>query len=215
MWAKLAWDVDVFRDIQIGYPHEQQPLAYAAINACIAATSLRNWAETAVRSKARGDGRTFDKQRFDSDVTSAVPGQAMYEAIANTAKHSRFADGEWPGGRVSMDWQDGDEDSPPGWILRYSADGAVVSGLSVNSFMSLPEVWWSHLRDLQLVEGGFHRRNGNRISCAGYSGVRRRPTDARHRSSSSSGAMPMPAASNGPPSHWAMYSATALNHCGR
>ncbi len=156
MWSKLAWDVDVFRDIQVGYPHEQQPLAYAAINVCIAATSLRNWAETAVRSDARASGRAFDRQGFDSDLTVAVPAQAMCEAIANTAKHSRFADGEWPGGRVSLEWEEGDEDSPPGWILRYGVEGAVIPSLSVNRFGSLPETWWAHLRDLGLVEGDFH-----------------------------------------------------------
>ncbi len=153
MWAKLAWDVDVFRDIQVGYPHEQQPLAYAAINVCIAATSLRNWAETAARSKARASGLAFDKKGFDIDLRAAVPAQAMCEAIANTAKHSRFADGEWPGGRVTLEWEEGDEDSPPGWILRYGVEGTADPGLSVNRFGSLPETWWAHLRDLQLVEG--------------------------------------------------------------
>lgn len=83
MWAKLAWDVDVFRDIQIGYPHERQPLAYAAINVCIAATALRNWAETAVSSKARAAGRALDKKRFDGDLKVAVPAQAMCEVFAD------------------------------------------------------------------------------------------------------------------------------------
>jgi hypothetical protein len=155
MWAKLAWDVDVFRDIQVGYPHEQQPLAYAAINVCIAASSLRNWAETAARSKARASGPAFDKKGFDSHLKAAVPAQAMCEAIANTAKHSRFADGEWPGGWVSLEWEEGDEDSPPGWVLRHGGEPAVLPGLSVNQFGSLPETWWAHLRGLQLVEGDF------------------------------------------------------------
>lgn len=153
MWAKLAWDVDVFRDIQIGYPHEQQPLAYAAINVCIASTSLRNWAQTEFASRERSIGRTFDGEVFRRNLAVAVPGQAMCEAIANTAKHSRFRDDDWPRGRVSMDWEEGSEDFPSGWILRYGEADEASSGLSVNSFVSLPETWWAHLLDLQLVEG--------------------------------------------------------------
>jgi len=169
MWVKLAWDVDVFRDIQIYYPHEQQPLAYAAINACIAAISLRNWAETAVRSKARAFGGAFDKQGFDRDVRKAVPAQAMCEAIANTAKHSRFADGEWPGGRVSLGREKGDEDSSPGWILRYGVEEAAVPGLSVNWFGSLPETWWGTCAIFSWSKATTNSRTGSRTNSAGYS----------------------------------------------
>lgn len=153
MWAKLAWDVEVFRDIQVGYPDERQPLAYAAINVCIAATSLRNWVETALMVKNRAMGVGFERADFYSDLKAAVPAQAMCEAIANTAKHSKFADSEWPGGRVSLEWEEGDEDSPPGWVLRSHSEAADRPGLSVNQFVELPQAWWAHLRRLRLVEG--------------------------------------------------------------
>jgi hypothetical protein len=37
MFSKLAWDADIFRDIQISYPDEPEPLAFAAINVCVSA----------------------------------------------------------------------------------------------------------------------------------------------------------------------------------
>jgi len=38
MWEKLFWDVEVLGDIQRSYPEEYMPLAYAALNVCIASS---------------------------------------------------------------------------------------------------------------------------------------------------------------------------------
>ena len=113
---------------------------------------MRDWAETAFCRRARDAGLKFDAKRFEAELMQAVPAQAMCEAIANTAKHSRFDDGKWPNGQVTIDWEDGDEDSPSGWILRNHVGGA-SRGLAVNGFADLPKDWWTHLVVLDLVEG--------------------------------------------------------------
>ncbi len=143
MWSKLAWDVDVCRDVQTSYPNERQPLAYAAINVCIAAWSLQNWVNSAAARQARARGEKFDKAAYRSAILDAIPEQAMCEAIANTAKHAHHKDEVWPGGQARLEWQEGDEDAPPGFLLHY-ADG-LSGGLAVNRFISLCDNWWAYL----------------------------------------------------------------------
>ncbi|GEM_PF-3140350 len=152
LWSKLAWDVDVFRDIQVGYPTEVEPLSYAAINVCIAAGSLRNWVENVEARAARARGTAFDREGFLSAMHRAVPEQAACEAIANTAKHARVADGEWPGGEVRLEWREGDEDVPPGYVLLHSDESGCV-GVAVGRFDALCGNWWSHLVASGLAAG--------------------------------------------------------------
>lgn len=152
MWSKLAWDADVCRDVQISYPSEQQPLAYAAINVCIAAWSLRNWVEGELIRRARTQGAKFDIAAHRVAMNTAVPEQAMCEAIANTAKHARHEDGGWPGGQVSLDWQEGDEDCPEGFELRHLNGDGGGGALAVNSFHALCENWWKFLNTLGLAQ---------------------------------------------------------------
>lgn len=153
LWSKLAWDVDVFRDIQVSYPDEPEPLAYAAINVCIAAWSLRNWVESVRARDMRRLGVNFDRAAFTSSIAAAIPEQAACEAIANTAKHARLGDGDWPGGKVRLDWEEGDEDSPPGFILYHLREDGQSEGLAVNRFMSLRDNWWDFLSENAMVIG--------------------------------------------------------------
>lgn len=139
MWTKLAWDVDVFEDIQRRMPKETQPLAFAAINACIAADSLNYWARHWWQEK-HGRERL---QEFDQLVASKVPLHAICNAIAGTAKHARHREGNWQGGNVSLIWNDGDEDWPSGFELHYE-----YKGLPATAFKVLNGVcgeWWSFL----------------------------------------------------------------------
>ena len=145
MWSKLAWDVEVFRDIQVSYPDEPESLAYAAVNVCIAAWSLRNWVESVRGRNQRRLGIDFDRRAFFDEIAQAIPEQAACDAIANTAKHARLNDGEWAGGRVSLDWQEGDEDCPPGYVLHHFNEDGRYEGLAVNRFVSLCDHWWTWL----------------------------------------------------------------------
>jgi len=143
MWEKLVWDVENFRDIQISYPEERQPLAYAAINVCIASWSLGQWVFTAAKKAARDSGAEFSDSAFWADIHRMVPEQAMCEAIADTAKHSRHDEKDWPGGGVEIDWVDGDEDTPPGWHFHHVVHGDHRERtLAVGSFQSLCNNWW-------------------------------------------------------------------------
>lgn len=150
MWSKLAWDVDVFDDIQRSYPDEALPLAYAAINVCIAATSLRDWVQAAVKQRA---GNTWNKQDFFQDLRDAVPELAACEAIANTSKHSHFRSGGWVGGRVELIWDDGDEDAPSGYLLYHAASDRQSSCIALSRFTDLSRNWWKHLEHLGLTDG--------------------------------------------------------------
>lgn len=149
MWSKLCWDAYVFRNIQVAYPDEPEPLAYAAINVCIAANSLKDWVRNAIPRSERGA-----KETLDQEIRNAVPLQAMCDAIANTSKHSSHSDGHW-GGSVSLAWEDGDESAPEGYVLRYAdADGAPrgIYGLAANQFHALLDGWWAFLLTRNLVK---------------------------------------------------------------
>jgi len=145
MWSKLRWDAEVFRDFQVTYADEAEPLAYAAINVCIAASGLKDWAKRAVPRKER--------DTFDEDLATAVPLQAMCEAIANTYKHSAHSDGRW-GGSVSLEWEEADEWGPEGYVLRYigpDGRGGLGGGIAANQFRELLSDWWTFLLSKKLV----------------------------------------------------------------
>ncbi len=152
MWSKLAWDADVYRDVQVGYPNETQPLAYAALNVCIAATSLRDWVASEVARQARAGGLNFDEKAHLAAMYAAVPEQALCEAIANTAKHARHRHGDWPGGEVRLEWEEGDEDCPPGYMLHHLNGNGQGGGLAVNTFEALCGNWWNFLMALDLAK---------------------------------------------------------------
>ena len=150
MWEKLWWDVEVFSDIQRGYPDEVQPLVYSALNACIAAWSLEKWAQKALTQSNRlsqGDV----SGAFDKCLAEMVPAQAMCNAIANTAKHASFFEATWSGGELRLEWHAGDESCPPGYVLIQSASGE--RGSMLNSLFSLPADWWNFLVSINLVSG--------------------------------------------------------------
>jgi hypothetical protein len=155
MWEKLVWDVDIFADIQRSYPLERQPLAYAAINVCLAASSLRSWVLTDQKTSAKSHGRSFSEAEFWAEAHAAIPEQAMCEAIANTAKHSRHDETGWHGGEVRIEWDDGDEDIPPGWTLHY-ARGESSEHVALVAFQALANNWWHYLVKHRYASGPFH-----------------------------------------------------------
>lgn len=141
MWSKLSWDIHMFREIQFTYPEEEQPLGFAAINVCIAASSLEDWAVVDL-------GRETSDEARRALIYAAVPGQRIARAIANTAKHSRVR--EWSEGQATLVYSESDEDAPGGYALRYE-EGDQTSGLALNSFSDLREQWWRFLLSQGLV----------------------------------------------------------------
>jgi hypothetical protein len=152
MFSKLAWDADVFRDIQISYPDETEPLAFAAINVCISAWSLRNWVESARKKQVRAQGLQFDRAAFWAEIAVEIPEQCACDAIANTAKHANFGDESWPGGSVVLEWEDGDEDSPPGYVLLHRTRDRSLN-FAVNRFAALCDNWWGFLNRYAMADG--------------------------------------------------------------
>ena len=90
MYWKLSWDIQQFDEIQRDYPEVVEPLAYAAINVCISALSLRDWTVAAFVAKSRADGKKVNESMVVDHIHKHILQQAMCEAIANTAKHARF-----------------------------------------------------------------------------------------------------------------------------
>lgn len=153
MWSKPAWDFDQFSDIQRDYPEERQPLAYAALNICIAATSLRNWVESIRARNMRRLGLDFSKADFAVELNAAIPEQGACEAIANTAKHARFNEANWPGGKVRLLWLEGDEDAPAGFVLYHCDRDGRNEEMAFNRFSALVDNWWAYLSDNALAIG--------------------------------------------------------------
>ncbi len=153
MWSKLAWDADCFRDIQTSYPDEREPLAYAAINVCIAAASLQDWVKEFLRRAANEAGSPWDDARFFQDVISAVPEQSACVAIANTSKHSEFQQRRWLNGEVLLTYEEGDEDFPSGYVLYHLIADSHSEGFALSKFDALCQNWWNFLLSRGLTNG--------------------------------------------------------------
>lgn len=147
MLDKLAWDIDVFDDIQRRAPDEKQPLAYAAINVCIAAESLRNWAERELVSFSRLRGADTDRASVLADIHRSIPHQRICDAVANTSKHAGLHEEDWEGGTVRMIWDDPSEDDPGGFSLQHDGPNGKVSAHA--NFTTLLKDW----RDFLLASG--------------------------------------------------------------
>lgn len=154
MWEKLAWDVDQYQDIQRSCPHEKQPLSFAAINACVAAWSLEQWAKAAWMKRERLADKKVSEKQFYGLIGPLVPAQAICASIANTAKHAEHHDHEhWKGGEVRLDWDDGDEDVPSGFILYHVGPNQTKAASAYSTFEDVRNDWWTCLVTLGLATG--------------------------------------------------------------
>lgn len=152
MWEKLCWDVDQFQDIQRSYPRETQPLAFAAINVCIAAWSLEKWALTAWKQRRDNTGKRPDEREFYELIRRHVPTQAVCSAVANTAKHASHREDEgWEGGEVRFEWKDGNDDVPSTYVLKYT-DPRKGDIVAYGAFEAARDQWWDCLLALGLTD---------------------------------------------------------------
>lgn len=153
MWSKLAWDADVFSDIQKSYPDERQPLAYAAINVCIAASSLQSWVEAFLKRKSRKSKEPWVADTFRQGILETIPEQPACIAIANTSKHSGFRERPWHNGEVRLSWEEGDEDTPSGYVLYHVISGGHSESIAVSRFDALCRNWLTYLAAHRLTNG--------------------------------------------------------------
>ena len=148
MYWKLSWDIQQFDEIQRNYPEVVEPLAYAAINVCISAVSLRDWTVATFVAKSRANGKKVKESIVVDHIHKHVLQQAMCEAIANTAKHARFHEGKWEGGSVRIDFEESDEDDSGGLVLRHIHEDGAFTSIALNAFMSMDSNWWAELQNL-------------------------------------------------------------------
>lgn len=151
LYWKLVWDVLRLDDIQRGGTKDPEPLAYAAINVCIAAVSLRDWTVAALLGP---DATKAEKIGLYEKIRASVAAQVMCEAVANTAKHSSFREDRWIGGSLSIVDVPADEDDPGGLRLQLSPPQP-SGGIALNAFLTMEEEWWTTLQNLGI---GFPRR---------------------------------------------------------
>lgn len=148
MYWKLLWDIDQFDSLQRNDPEFMAPLAYAAINVCIAANSLRDWVVTEIGARDRLAGKKPEPAKVTiKRIYAQVPHQKMCDAIAATAKHSRFDEQEWHGGSVRIELFEPTEDDPGGYILRHGEGEGRLPGIGLNSFMAMKGYWRDALED--------------------------------------------------------------------
>lgn len=148
MYWKLVWDIDQFGEIQRFDSELVEPLAFSAINVCISAASLRDWVATAYVARQRSAGKKIQRDEVIEHIYSHVRQQKMCEAIANTAKHSSFSEGQWSGGFVRIDFDEPTEDSSGGFILRHVHEDGAFTSIALNAFDSLRRNWWGELQNL-------------------------------------------------------------------
>ena len=56
------------------------------------------------------------------------------------------------GGEVRLEWEEGDEDCPPGYMLHHLNGNGQGGGLAVNTFEALCGNWWNLLKALDLAK---------------------------------------------------------------
>lgn len=148
MFAKLQWDIDQFDEIQREMPDIAEPLGFAAINVCISASSLRNWTVAAFIQRCRSEGKPVRERDVVDHIYAHIQQQQMCEDIANTAKHSGFAERQWLGGSVSINFDEASEDSPGGYVLRHLHQSGKITSIALNAFAAMERCWWGELQNL-------------------------------------------------------------------
>jgi hypothetical protein len=131
----------------------EAPLAYAALNVCITATSLQDWAEAFLERNCKEAKETWNNPAFYRDVLAAIPEQSACVAIANTSKHSKFRERRWLNGEVRLTLEEGDEDTPSGYVLYHVISGGHSEGFAVSRFDGLCRNWWAYLTARGLTDG--------------------------------------------------------------
>lgn len=153
MWEMLYWNVEVFGDIQRSYPVEYMPLAYSALNVCIASSSLQDWSKKRASrdTKVRGSGTRWSAKEFEEHLYRRIPLAADCRAIANTTKHSDFAQGARGSVSLVLEKSEPDEFDPGGYALRLIKDGEDQTNFFYNEVHDLPNTWWTFLREVDQV----------------------------------------------------------------
>jgi hypothetical protein len=150
-WEKMYWDVDLFGDAQRSFPEEQEPLAYLALNACIAVSSLENWSLTEWKRQRRKNNFKAQDTEFYDVLESMIPHQGLCVDVANTTKHGSHRELRWKGGELGLRYDEASEHCPPGFVvLKLHENG---TSYLYNDLHDLPRLWWAFLRAVDLVSG--------------------------------------------------------------
>lgn len=150
-WEKLYWDIDVFGDVQGSFLEDQEPLAYAALNACISASSLENWSFVIWKRQLRKKGFRVNDSDFHDLLKTMIPHQGLCVDVANTTKHGDHRERRWKGGKLDLKYDEGSEYTPPGFVVLKLHESS--RSYLYNDLHDLPDCWWLFLNEVDLVSG--------------------------------------------------------------
>lgn len=150
-WSKMYWDVDAFGDVQRSFPEEHEPLAYLALNACISASSLENWARTRWMQQERKKKFRVKEKDFTDLVDAKIPHQGLCVDVANTTKHGKHEERRWKNGELNFRYDAASEHDPPGFVILKLHESK--TSILYNDLHDLPNLWWEFLKEVDLVSG--------------------------------------------------------------
>ncbi|MBL3565969.1 hypothetical protein JMM59_13285 [Rhodovulum sulfidophilum] len=150
-WEKMWWDIDIFGDVQRSFPEEEEPLAYAALNACLSASNLEHWALSRWTREQRQRGNYSDDLPFRELLEEMVPQQGLCVDVANTTKHGGHRNIRWPNGELKLEYEEANEHCPPGYTVRSFHERK--TSYLYNDLHDLPRLWWCFLAKIDLVSG--------------------------------------------------------------
>jgi hypothetical protein len=153
-WAKLAWDMHMFREYNSQYPDDRAQLAHRIVSICVTAWSLRVWTEQKLAHRRK---RHFHVTAFREQLAKAVPQQPLCDAVAEIARTAYHRQGRWPSNLLEMRFSYPGEPDPVGWMLTHSAADRDYS-LTIFTFLCIDRDWRTFLEAQGLADGG--RRPG-------------------------------------------------------
>jgi hypothetical protein len=160
-WAKLAWDMHMFRDYSSQYPEDRAQLAHRIVGICVTAWSLRLWTEQKLAHRRQ---RHFDMAAFREQLARAVPQQPLCDAVAEIARTAYHRQGVWPGNLLEMRFSYPGEPDPVGWMLTHAAADR-DHRLTIFSFLCIDRDWRAFLEMQELAGAGPRRGRWARLFC--------------------------------------------------
>jgi hypothetical protein len=102
-FRKADWNFSRYEDELFKRPCNFENVSFAALDLCVALTSLRDWTKKALTRDVRAGVRDLPNGLIKLDdwpsyIDRKIPWMSAIEAIANTTKHAEYRDIGWPRG---------------------------------------------------------------------------------------------------------------------
>ena len=148
VWIKLQWEAAGLRRAREAQPFDLISTIYGAINFAITVQSLEDWTAKArvARDRSKGGGRVAHAK----EIEEAVPMQAAFRDIANTAKHAHHREDNWLGGKVEIVQTPAFVGTSREYVLVYHGDNGRTH-TSLDLFDQVTKQWLQLLTRWNLI----------------------------------------------------------------